>query len=159
MLWKGRSKIKGTENVLEGGLQFQIRRTEKHVSRESMVVRKVSICTSERGTDVLGRGYSLCKSPGNMQKDNMARRESVGGEEEFREGTEVQILEVQEGHSKRGSFARSDRVGGCVEDLILGITCFALRSTLAAVLSLSGRALKVEAERSAERLFCNSEKR
>lgn len=158
MLLKGRSKIKGTENVLEGRLQFQIRRTEKHVSRESMVVRKVSICTSERGTDVLGRGYSLCKSPGNMQKDNMARRESVGGEEEFREGTEVQILEVQEGHGKRRSFARSDR-GGCVEDLILGITCFALRSTLAAVLSLSGRALKVEAERSAERLFCNSEKR
>ena len=50
MLWKGRSKIKGTENVLEGGLQFQIRRTEKHVSRESMVVRKVSICTWAAGT-------------------------------------------------------------------------------------------------------------
>ena len=40
---------------------------------------------------ILGRGYSLCKGPEEPQEDNTARMESVGGEEEFREVTEVQI--------------------------------------------------------------------
>lgn len=77
-------------------------------------VRKLTVWTSER--TFWAEGAASAQALGNIQEENMVKMESGGVEEEFREGTEGQTPEVQDGHSESSIFCWRERVFGGFDD-------------------------------------------